>query len=276
MDKEKADYITSNAFNGIEYVNADFTKQTFSKHVHEGYTIGVIEQGAQRFFRSGANHIAGQDSIILVNADDVHTGESATTEGWRYKAIYPTPDHFEKISQDLLGSASLTPYFRDSVINDKKISSQLRLIFDQIENGASTLLIETLIYSTLLSLSSTYGKSVSLPKDSQTNRSKLSLAKAYLDEYPEHDVSLERLAQLAGCTKFHFVRQFGKTYGISPHAYQVQVRLIKAKQLLKAGSSVVDTAIDCGFHDQSHFSRHFKRALGTTPKQFQQAILYNH
>ncbi|GMQ47252.1 AraC family transcriptional regulator [Vibrio sp. 10N] len=273
--KERANYRVTEALNGIEIVDAQYTHQTFSKHVHEGYCIGVIEEGAQRFFRSGANHIADESSIILVNADDVHTGESATQDGWSYKALYPTPEHFELISQDLLGGKSLIPYFEDSVISNKKIASQLKLIFNQIEAGASVLLVETLIYSTLLMLATQHGRSMDLPKDVGLNRAKLLLAREFLDAHPEQDVTLEQLATIAGCSKYHFVRQFGKTFGITPHAYQIQVRLIKAKALLKAGISIADTAMDCGFHDQSHFSRHFKKALGTTPKHFQhQATLY--
>ncbi|MFP2770409.1 AraC family transcriptional regulator [Oceanisphaera sp. KMM 10153] len=273
--KEQANYKVSEALNGIEMVDAHYQKQTFSKHVHEGYTIGVIEQGAQRFFRSGENHIADENSIILVNTDDVHTGEAASEGGWHYRAIYPTPEHFALISNDLIGGSSLIPYFRDSVIHDKRIASQLRLIMNQIEEGASVLLVETLIYSTLLALATKHGHTQELPKDIGVNSNKLRLAKELLDAHPEIDVSLEVLATIAGCSKYHFIRQFGKSFNISPHAYQIQVRLIKAKQLLKAGVSIADVSHDCGFHDQSHFTRHFKKALGTTPRQFQlQAISY--
>ena len=275
ISKETANYKVSKALNGIEIVDAYYKTQTFSRHVHEGYTIGVIEQGAQRFFRSGENHLADSNSIILVNADDVHTGESATEGGWHYRAIYPTPEHFALISDDLIGGNSLTPYFRESVIHDQRIASQLRLIMDQIEEGASVLLIETLMYSTLLALATQYGRTQALPKDIGVNGHKLKLAKEFLEAYPETDVSLDALSGVAGCSKYHFIRQFGKSFGISPHAYQIQVRLIKAKQLLKAGVSIADVSHDCGFHDQSHLTRHFKKALGTTPKQFQrQAILY--
>ncbi|WP_020408374.1 AraC family ligand binding domain-containing protein [Hahella ganghwensis] len=79
---EIADFGTLDVLEGLEFVRAQYHKQNFSRHVHEGYTIGVIDRGAQRFFRTGGNHVAGEDSIILVNADDVHTGQSASTDGW--------------------------------------------------------------------------------------------------------------------------------------------------------------------------------------------------
>lgn len=273
---EKAKYQYSNVLNGLEIVDAQYEKQSFSKHVHEGYTIGIIEQGAQRFYRSGANHVASQDSIILVNADDVHTGEAATEGGWKYKALYPTVAHFNMVSQDLLGDGSLTPYFKDSVITDKRIAAQLKLIFNQIDQGASKLLIETLLYSTLLQLASHYGRHIAVPADKRLDKNKLLLAKEFLDAYPDVNTSLEKLATIAGCSKYHFIRQFSNVFGITPHAYQIQARLIKAKKLLLAGNSISDTATVCGFHDQSHLNRHFKKALGTTPKQFQNsATLYN-
>ena len=68
---------------GLELLNASYVQKQFSKHVHEGYCIVVIEEGAQSFYRTGALHIAPKGHIILVNADEVHTGSSAVETGWR-------------------------------------------------------------------------------------------------------------------------------------------------------------------------------------------------
>ncbi|MDA7746461.1 AraC family transcriptional regulator [Psychromonas sp.] len=274
--KESADFEIANAFDGIEVVNANYIKQNFSKHVHEGYTIGVIEYGAQRFYRSGASHIAGQSSIILVNADDVHNGESATPNGWGYKAMYPTPEHFAQVSTDLYSGKDLTPYFRSAVIEDRQLAEQLRLIFSQVEINSSQLLMETLIYATLMSLTLRHSSHLSLPKESSGSRDKLLLAKEFLDSYPEEDISLIKLAAIADLSQFHFVRQFKKHFNLAPHSYQIQMRLKKAKALLKQGITLSQVSTMCGFYDQSHFTHHFKKALGTTPSRFQkQARNYN-
>ncbi len=99
--RDQADFRIANVCDGIELLKAQYFRQTFSKHIHEGYTIGVIEQGAQQFYRSGVNHIADENSIILVNADQVHTGQSATSYGWAYRAIYPLPEQFATVCQDV-------------------------------------------------------------------------------------------------------------------------------------------------------------------------------
>ncbi|EIV1777898.1 helix-turn-helix transcriptional regulator, partial [Vibrio vulnificus] len=57
-------------------------------------------------------------------------------------------------------------------------------------------------------------------------------------------------------------------YGFPPHAYQIQQRLRLAKKLLRQGRRILDVAQECGFHDQSHFHRHFKKAMGVTPGQY--------
>ncbi|MGF1743054.1 AraC family transcriptional regulator [Vibrio profundum] len=271
MQHEKADYKTIDIFNGMEMVKAEYKHQSFSKHVHEGYTIGLIETGAQRFYRSGSTHVAGQESIILVNADDVHNGECATSNGWKYSAIYPTPADFEALSFDLTGSKSITPYFTDSVIQDQKITSQLRLIFECISNNESLLLIEPLIYGTLINLVSAHGRPIHRPPEQQVNLCYLQRAKEFIHTYAKDSISLDQLATISDCSKYHFIRQFSKRFGLSPHAYQTQVKLQKAKDLLKSGQSISHVATDCGFYDQSHLSRHFKRTLGTTPKSFQKS-----
>lgn len=273
--KEMANFTIANAYNGIEIVNANYKGQEFSKHVHEGYTIGVIDKGAQRFYRSGEIHTANTNSIILVNADDVHTGESASLGGWQYRAMYPLPEHFEKVCNDLYDGKTFAPYFRPSVINDKILTEQLRWLFAQVDNNASKLLTETLLYSIMLRLTLSHSSLRNAPKNTSGSKEKLIRVKEYLDSYPSEDISLEQLANIAGLSQFHFIRQFKKMFELAPHSYQIQSRLKKAKTLLKAGLKPALVATDCGFHDQSHFNRHFKKALGTTPSKFQkQAVLY--
>lgn len=63
--------------------------------------MGVIERSAQSFYRISGNHIAPQDSIILVNADEVHTGHSAVEGGWAYKAMYPLPEQFATVAKEI-------------------------------------------------------------------------------------------------------------------------------------------------------------------------------
>ena len=53
MQQEQANYLHVSELGGLELLKAHYHQTQFSKHVHEGYCIGVIEDGAQSFFRTG-------------------------------------------------------------------------------------------------------------------------------------------------------------------------------------------------------------------------------
>ncbi|KMV31078.1 AraC family transcriptional regulator [Photobacterium swingsii] len=266
--KERADYKITDELGGLEILDAEYEKQNFSRHSHEGYTIGVIETGAQRFYRTGGHHVAPQDTIILVNADEVHSGHSATEGGWAYRAMYPLPQQLEQLTKDLYLPNYGAPYFPNAVISDPELANQLRLVFNTLENSDNRLLRETLIYGALVKLMGKHGKSRLYPNFETKAQKQLLLVKEFLDDYPQADVSLDDLAKLAAISPYHLVRSFQKEFGLPPHAYQIQSRLRFARKLLKQGHSISDTAQECGFHDQSHFHRHFKKANGYTPGQY--------
>lgn len=82
------------------------------------------------------------------------------------------------------------------------------------------------------------------------------------------DIDLETLASKVGLSRFQALRAFKRRYGLPPHAYQMAIRLGQARRMLSQGGAPVDVALHCGFVDQSHFNRHFKRAYGVTPLRY--------
>jgi AraC-like DNA-binding protein len=82
------------------------------------------------------------------------------------------------------------------------------------------------------------------------------------------DVDLATLARKAGLSRFQALRAFKRRYGLPPHAYQLCLRVSRAKLMLLDGAAPADVAAHCGFVDQSHFNRHFKRIVGVTPTQY--------
>lgn len=83
------------------------------------------------------------------------------------------------------------------------------------------------------------------------------------------DLSVQRLADAAELTRFQFTRAFKAKTGSTPHAFVTAQRIKRAQSLLTRGHlSLAEIALQCGFTDQSHFTRVFRRALGLTPGRY--------
>lgn len=101
--------------------------------------------------------------------------------------------------------------------------------------------------------------------------SQLEALKKRLETSPEAPCSVEEMARAAFLSKYHFIRSFQQTAGLTPHQFQLQNRIRKARRLLEQGESVTEAALAAGFFDQSHFIRHFKRQTGLTPSDYRKA-----
>lgn len=93
--------------------------------------------------------------------------------------------------------------------------------------------------------------------------------KHFIRENLHESLTLQRLAQYIGLSEFHFARMFRQSFFQSVQPYIEQERIEYAKQLIPVTKSLADVALQCGFANQSHFSRVFKKHTQLTPKQYQ-------
>ena len=94
----------------------------------------------------------------------------------------------------------------------------------------------------------------------------------WIDEHAHEPIDLERAADEAGLSAFHFLRLFANALGVTPHQYLVRSRLRRAARLLADDATpITDVAFDVGFGDLSNFVRTFHRAAGVSPGAFRRA-----
>ncbi len=262
-DREKARFYHAPEMGGLDLLRAQYTHHHFSRHSHEGYTLGVVERGAEGFFYNGANHVAPPGSVIIINPDSVHTGHAATKAGWKYQAIYPLDTQLKALAQ-----TTATPYFSTPIITDPQLTTLLRQSFATLTTSSDRLQRQSILYAALNLLIERYS-SASVPgAEPKADNNKLQLVKDYLTDTATQNTSLDTLAHLAGLNPQYLLRQFQRQFGMPPHAYQIQQRLRKAKQAIASGHNLSDVACECGFFDQSHLTRHFKKSFGITPGEY--------
>lgn len=85
-------------------------------------------------------------------------------------------------------------------------------------------------------------------------------------------VRLDDLADYVRMDKFHLIRNFRAQLGAPPYEYLTHQRILRARQLLRAGWSPARVAPAVGYYDQSQLHRHFRRIVGVTPGTFARAI----
>lgn len=100
-------------------------------------------------------------------------------------------------------------------------------------------------------------------------RYKLHPVLEYIHAHLDRNLSLAELATIAQISPNYFLTQFKQATGLSPHQYIIHQRIERAKvMLIRNNMAIADVAYELGFSHQSHFTRHFKRQVGVTPKQF--------
>lgn len=84
------------------------------------------------------------------------------------------------------------------------------------------------------------------------------------------NITLDELARVAGMSAFHFSRRFKASFGIAPYGYVIRARIARAREMLRRRNVPQKViALECGFSDQSHFSRTFRKITGVSPRRYQ-------
>jgi AraC-like DNA-binding protein len=91
----------------------------------------------------------------------------------------------------------------------------------------------------------------------------------YLKENYKENISLDELSQKFKLNSFYIIRLFKSQMNMTPHTFLLNLKINNSKEFLKKGYSLVDTALECGFTDQSHFHRNFLKIVATTPREYQ-------
>jgi AraC family transcriptional regulator len=140
---------------------------------------------------------------------------------------------------------------------------------------ANPLFAETLATTLAMHLMSKYGRNRSqvAPAGGGLGKGPLAAVIDYINENPGRELCVKDLAEIAGVSLSHFIRTFHQTMGVPPHQYLLRTRLTRAKELLRQTRySIADIARMTGFSGQSHFTKHFGRCAGVTPRRYRLTV----
>ena len=251
---------------GIERLEAHFHGQAFSPHRHDTYAIGITLSGIQTFrFRGQQWHcLPGQCHIL--HPDETHDGEAGTDEGFGYRIVYIDPF----LVQDAVAGSPL-PFVAHPVVDAARFpdgcASELWDIDEVIDEVARVELV--LAAATLLVNAASGGAAGSGP----FSLGRLCRVRDFIATCPTQRHSMDELESLSGLDRWTLARQFRAAFGTSPSRFRTMRQLDHVRRLLKRSVSLAEASIEAGFADQSHMSRHFKKAYGLTPGAWVSAVV---
>lgn len=256
---------------GLELVEARHPEPRFGRHAHATYAIGVVTWGVNRFRYRGEWQQAPAGALCTVTPEEVHEVEPAGEVGFAYRCIYPSVSQIQGAAEAVFGRRPRGTLALPPVIADATAGELVSALFDDgWEEGG--LARETRLAELLMRVTARHALEAVASRASEPVPRGVSLAREYLADNLAENVSLTALAAISAMDPFALVRGFTQAYGIPPHAWLVQQRVRRAKDLLRAGQQPADAAAALGFADQSHLTRHFQRLLGFTPGRYRRAV----
>ncbi|WNJ93206.1 AraC family transcriptional regulator [Bosea sp. 685] len=246
---------------GIERIEAFFSGHAYDPHRHDTYALGLTLSGVQSFDYRGSRQDSRAGNAIVLHPDEIHNGRAGVESGFRYRMLYLEP----RLLRAALGDeARALPFISAAVSSDPRLVRAIARGLRAIDAPLAADEAEDIVLGlaeALLALD----PSAARPVGSRHAQAASERVRRFLDAQRERVVTSGELEAVAGLDRFALARHFRASFGTSPYNYLVMRRLDRARAMLRSGLEIADVAAACGFADQSHLTRQFRRAFGVTP-----------
>ncbi|MFJ9179081.1 helix-turn-helix domain-containing protein [Streptomyces sp. NPDC102360] len=246
-----------------EVFHAHFTRHAYPMHVHDTWTLLIVDEGAVRYDLERHEHGTPLGTVSLLPPHVPHNGQAATPEGFRKRVLYLAAGADGPLDASFIGAAVDRPDLVDPLLRRRigQLHGALAGPGDELEAAGRLALVGERLRERLRPALAEVRKPV-------PDRRVAASLRELLDARVVEGVDLKEAAGLVHAHPAHLVRSFGAAYGIAPHQYLMARRVDRARGLLLGGQAPAEVAEACGFYDQSHLTRCFKRVVGVPPGRF--------
>jgi AraC-like DNA-binding protein len=256
---------STDAENGVEFLEAWFRGSAYHKHRHDTYGICLTTSGVQAFDYRGAAEISTPGQVVVLHPDEMHDGRAATEAGFGYRMLYVEPAVIFEAVRVLCGHACSLPFVRSPVASYPRLSAAITSAFQETREPLATDSLVVQLAEGLID-ADPCGRRVSAPR--HLDVAAVEQAREFLDAEKTRVVRSAELEAVTSLSRYDLARQFRLMCGTSPYRYLLMRRLDVAREQVARRRPLADVALDAGFADQAHFTRMFKAAFGLTPGRY--------
>jgi AraC-like DNA-binding protein len=224
--------------------------------------VEVISRGIRAPCQTGSVTIGEPGEPYVLRARSQMQGE--------FRVLRIENELLRSCSQQLDSAAMPRLLPREPLLDARVTRVFTELYWTLGDPGASHLRIEELMFGLLHRVvgagRARGGTLASIQNDQGVRR-----ARDLLHVHFNGEVSLDELASAAGVNKFSLLRAFSREIGMTPHTYQMHLRIARARRLITASTPLAEVAQEIGYSEQSALNRAFKQLVGVTPGDYARA-----
>lgn len=255
----------------VESRRANDSAACYAPHSHSTLSIGAVDGGQSVFCRDGQSQRLVKGDVVLIPAGEVHSCNPENDGRWSYQMLYLDPAWVEGVvgemgALDAVVLNRLPPDVAPQQVHERLTRLNASLFSAEADEEKEAAL--------LVFVGDLFGEMHvrSMVREQPRDAERLRRVQANITARCVESLSLDELAREAGMSRYHFVRAFSRVVGMTPHAWQLDQRIVRARGLLEQGMSLADAALQLGFSDQSHFQRAFKQRVAATPGEYRRML----
>lgn len=255
----------------VESRRASDSAACYALHSHSTLSIGAVDDGESVFSRNGQRQKLVRGDVVLIPTGEVHSCNPADDGRWSYQMLYLDPAWIGGVIGEMGAFDAMVLNRLPPDIAPRRVHERLTRLNECIFSAATD---EDKEAALLVFVGDLFAEGCLRRKawTGERDSARLRAVQALIAERCAESLSLDLLAGEAGMSRYHFVRAFDRMVGMTPHAWQLDQRIERARGLLDQGMSLADAALQLGFADQSHFQRAFKQRVAATPGEYRLVV----
>jgi AraC-like DNA-binding protein len=241
------------------------SERRYKPHIHKAFCVGAVDQGEVSYRVGDRVERLRPGSLALINPETLHACNPAGSGGRSYYVLYLDALWCSR-SRACLGLGESSGLVDAVSLDDKALYRRYVGVLEFLMGEGPAREKE----AALIGLAKDIFLHACGPRPGAAAPSvRIAEMKARLGADLDEDVSTERIALDLGANPYTLLRKFKSATGLTPHAYRMNCRVERARDLLREGWEPSRVALECGFFDQSHLHRNFKAMTAVTPREYQ-------
>lgn len=240
-------------------------------HVHDSFEFTICHTDIPSIVVDSRIQDGPKGALIAFNPMQEH-GLSQDVEGFNLSGIHIEKSIVQKVAEEIYGSPNIV-FSNDIFMVSHDINLLTGLFLEELRfnqtghefmvENLAILIIGSLIRSVRSNLPP---KPHNKPRGYNEN---LKTVIDYMNENYAAGVSCSELSKLIKMDKYGFIRAFKKQTNKTPYEYLLDLKIEKAKKMLKDGKySITEISMMCGFSSHSHFTTTFRKKIGISPTEY--------